>query len=112
MVEDICPLPGASQNCSLPLLLPMRFRWRMISSVVVLAPHREVAKALLATHKLLMYVDGVVEVELLATTHADKHMSTVLPNFALDRRWPRIKRLVTDITWVSPLFLLCFVPPH
>ena len=61
----------------------------MIFSMVILAPHGEVAKALhlvkLATHKLLVSVDAVVGVELLATTLADKHMATVLPNFVLVR---------------------------
>ena len=66
---------------------PLTFRLRMISSMVVLAPHGEVAKALpvvrLATHKLLVTVDAVVGLELLATTLADKHMATVMPNFVL-----------------------------
>ena len=95
---------------------PLTFRLRMISSMVVLAPHGEVAKALpvvrLATHKLLVTVDAVVGLELLATTLADKHMATVLPNFVLVRRWQRLESLVTDITGVNPLSLLCFVPPH
>ena len=53
--------------------------------MVVLALHREVAKALhvvrLATHKLLVSLYAVVGVELLAKTLAAKHMVTVLPNF-------------------------------
>ena len=52
-----------------------------------LARHGEVAKALpvvrLSTQKLLVSVDAVVGVELLATTHADKHMANVLPNYVL-----------------------------
>ena len=40
----------------------------------------------LATHKLLVSVDAVVGLELLATTFADKHMATVLPNYVLVRR--------------------------
>ena len=48
----------------------------MISSMVVLAPHREVAKTLpavrLATHKLIVSVDAVVGVKLLATTLAGR----------------------------------------
>ena len=95
---------------------PLTFRLRMISSMVVLAPHGEVAKALpvvrLATHKLLVTVDAVVGLELLATTLADKHMATVLPNFVLVRRWQRLEILVTDITRMNPLSLLCFVHPH
>ena len=59
-----------------------------------------------------MTVDAVVGLELLATTLADKHMATVLPNFVLVRRWQRLESLVTDITGVNPLSLLCFVPPH
>ena len=43
---------------------PYRFRLRMISSMVVLAPHGEVAKTLpvarLATHKLIVSVDVVI----------------------------------------------------
>ena len=53
---------------------PHTFRLRMISSMVVLALHGEVTKALfvvrLATHKLIESVDAVVKVELLATTLA------------------------------------------
>ena len=45
------------------------FRLRMISSMVVLAPHGEVANTLpvvrLAAHKLIVSVDAVVGVELL-----------------------------------------------
>ena len=62
---------------------PLMFRLRIISSMVVLAPHGEVAKAhpvvSLATHKLLVSVHAVVGLELLATTLADKHMAIVLP---------------------------------
>ena len=53
--------------------------------MVVLAPHGEVAKALigvrLATHKA--FCDGL---ELLATTLAGKYMTTLLPKFKLVRR--------------------------
>ena len=74
---------------------PHTIRLRMISSMVVLAPHGEVAKTLpvvrLATHKLIESVDAVVGVELLATT---------------------VESFVTYITGVNPLSLLCFVPPH
>ena len=95
---------------------PHMFRLRMISSMVVLAPHGEVAKTLpmvrLATHKIIVYVDAVVGVELLATTLAGKHMATVLPKFVLVRRWQSLERLVTHITGVNPISLLCFVPPH
>ena len=92
------------------------FRLRMISSMVVLAPHGEVAKPLpvvrLATHKLIVSVDAVVRVKILATTLAGKHMATVLPNFVLARHLQRLGSFVTDITGVNPLSLLCFVPPH
>ena len=85
-------------------------------SLVVLAPHGEVAKALpvvrLAIHKLLVSVDAVFRVERLATTHAVKDMATVLPNFVLVRHWQRLDSLVPDITGVNPLSFLCFVPPH
>ena len=81
-----------------------------------LAPHGEVAKALpvvrLATKKLLVSVDAVVGLELLATTLADKHMATVLPNCLLVRRLQRLESLVTDITGVNPVSLVCFVPRH
>ena len=40
----------------------------------------------LATHKLLVIVDAVVCLELLATALANKHLTTVLPNFVLVRR--------------------------
>ena len=94
----------------------LTLRLRMISSLVVLAPHGEGAKALpvvrLATHKFHVSVDAVVQVELLDTTFADKHMATVLPNFVLVRCWQRLESLVTDITVVNTLSLLCFVPPH
>ena len=86
------------------------FRLRMISSMVVLAPYEEVAKALpvvrLATHKLLVTVDAVVGLELLDTTLANKHMATVLANFVMDLRWQRLESLVTDITGVNPLSVL------
>ena len=62
----------------------------MISSMVVLTPHGQVAKALpvvsLTTHKLLVSDDDVVGVLLFTTTLADKHMSTVLQKFVLVRR--------------------------
>ena len=52
-----------------------------------LAPHGQVTKALLEvkleTIKLLLFVDAVVGLKLLATTLADKHMATVLPNYVL-----------------------------
>ena len=55
--------------------------------MVVLSPHREVAKTLhmvrLATHKIIVSVDSVVGVELLATTLAGQHIANVLPNFVL-----------------------------
>ena len=84
--------------------------------MVVLPPHREVAKTLpvvrLATHKLIVSVDVVVGVELLATTLAGKHIATVLPNCVLARHLQRLESFATDITGVNPLYPLCFVPPH
>ena len=95
---------------------PHRFRLRMISSMVVLAPHGEVAKTLpvvrLVTHKLIVSVDTVVGVEFLATTLAGKHMTTVLPNFVLARHLQRLENFVTDITEVNPLSLMLCPPPH
>ena len=70
--------------------------------MVVLGPHGEVVKALslesLATHELLVSVDAVVGLKLLATTLADTHMATALPNFVLVMRWQRLECLVTDFT--------------
>ena len=66
----------------------------------------------LATKKLFVSVDDVVGLELLAKTLADKHLATVLPNFVLVRRSQRLEILVTDITGVNPLSLMCFVLPH
>ena len=81
-----------------------------------LAPHGEVTKTLpvvrFATKKLLVSVDAVVDLELLATTLADKHMATVLPNCVLVRCSQRLESLVTDITGVISLSLMCFVLPH
>ena len=88
----------------------------MISSVVVLAPHGEMAKTLrvvrLVTYKLIVSIDAVVGVELLATTLASKHTATLLPNFVLPRNLQRLESFVTDITGVNLLSLFCFVPPH
>ena len=95
---------------------PHMFTLRMISSMVVLAPHGEVAKTLpvlrLAIHKLIVSVDDVVGVELLATTLAGKQMAPVLPHFVLARHLQRLEIFVTYITGVNPLSLLTFVPPH
>ena len=46
-----------------------------------------------ACNKLLLSVDAVVGQELLATTLADKHMATVLPNCVLVRRCKALKVL-------------------
>ena len=73
------------------MLEDVTFRLMMISLIVVLAPHGEVAKAVpvarLATHKLLVSLDAIVCLELLATTHAVRHMANLLPNLVLFRRW-------------------------
>ena len=95
---------------------PDTFRLRMISSIVVFAPHGEVAKTLpvvrLFTHKLIMSVDAVVGVELFATSLAGKHMATVLPKWVLASHLQILKSSVTNIKGVNPLSFLCFVPPH
>ena len=52
--------------------------------------------------KHLVSVGDTVVVELLARTHADKHMANVLPNHM---RWQSIEILVTDITEVNPASL-------
>ena len=79
----------------------------MISSLVVLAPHGEVAKTLpvvrLATHNLIRSVDVVVGVELLVTTLAGKHMATVLPNLVLATHLQSPESFVTDITGMNLL---------
>ena len=83
--------------------------------MVLITPHREVEKALrvvrLATHKLLMFVDAVVGVELLASILPTKQMATVLPNNVLVRRCPRLQTLVKDTTGMNFFSMLCFVPP-
>ena len=66
----------------------------------------------LAKHKIIVSVDAVVECNLLATTLAGKHMTTVLPNFVMARHLQRLESFVKDITGVNPLSLLCFVPSH
>ena len=80
-----------------------------------LALHGEVAKALpvvrLATKKLLVSVDAFVGLELLATTFADKHMATVLPNYVLVRRLQRLESLFTYITGVNPFHMLLKADP-
>ena len=95
---------------------PHMFRLRMITSMVVLAPLREEAKTLpmvrLATHKPIVSVDAVVEVELLATILAGKHIATVLPNFVLAKNLQRLESFVTAITGVNPLSLSCALSPH
>ena len=92
------------------------FRLRTISSMVVLAPHREVAKTLplvrLATHKLIVSIDVVVGVELLATTLAGKHIASVLPNFVLARHLQRLE-IFSQTLHGCTLSLTCAVsPPH
>ena len=72
----------------------LTFILRIISSMVVIASHGKVVKVFpvvrLVTHKLLVFVEAVVDLELLATTIADKHMATVLPTCVLVRRWQNI----------------------
>ena len=41
LVEDICPLPEVGYNPTLSLPLPITFRLRIISSMVVIAPQGE-----------------------------------------------------------------------
>ena len=98
------------QNRPLPLLFPSHVQIEEISSMVVIAPHGEVAKTLpvvrLATHKLIVSVDTVVGVELLARTLAGKHMATVVPNCVLARHLKRLESFVTDNTRVNPLSLV------
>ena len=76
-----------------------------------LAPHGEVAKVLpvvrLDAKKFFLSFDAVVGLELLATTLADKHMATVLPNYVLVRHSQRLESFVTYITGVNHLSILC-----
>ena len=58
--------------------------------------------------QLLGSVDAVVGLELVATTIADKHMATVLPNYVLIRR---LQSLFTHITGVNPLHMLLKTDP-
>ena len=64
-----------------------------------LALHGKVAKALPVvrpeTKRLLLSVVNVVGLGLLATTLADKHMATVLPNRVLLRRFKILESLIT-----------------
>ena len=82
--------------------------------MVVLSPYGEVAKTLLvvrlATHKLIVSVDAVFEVELVATNLAGKHMAHVLPNSVLARHLQSLESFVTDITEVNPLSLVLSPP--
>ena len=50
--------------------------------------------------------------ELLVTNLADKHIAIVLPNNVHVRCSQRLESLVTYITGVNPLFLVCFVPKN
>ena len=86
MIEDVCPLPGTGQNRPFPLLPTCP---TVAKSLPVLR---------LETKKLLLSVDDVVGPELLATTIANKHLATVLPNYVLARRLQRLESLVTYIT--------------
>ena len=52
----------------------------------------------LDTKRLLLCVDAVAGLELLATSLADKHRATMLPNYVLLRRFQRLESLVTNIT--------------
>ena len=75
---------------------PNMFILRMISSLVVLAPHGEVETLhvlRLATNKLIVSADAVVGVKLCATTLAGKHMATVLQNLVLARHFKDLKSL-------------------
>ena len=102
LVEDVCPLPGAGQIHTFPLLPP--------------APHAKVARSppvvRLATKKLVIYVDAVVGLKLLAATLVDKHIANLLPKYVLVRRLQRLESLITYITGVTAPSLVCFVPPH
>ena len=61
--------------------------------------------------ELLWSVVAVVGLKLLATTFADKHCATVLPNYVLVRPLLRLKSLFTYITGVNPLCMLLKADP-
>ena len=75
-----------------------------------LAPHVKVAKGFLvvcfATKKLLVSVNPVVDLKLLATTLAEKHMATVLSDCVLVRHTQRLESL----TGANPLFIVVWSP--
>ena len=62
--------------------------------------------------KVFVSVDAVVGLELLATTLADKRSATLLPTCLLVRCLQSFESLVTDITRVNSLSLLCALFPH
>ena len=67
----------------------------------------------LATQKLIVAVDVVVEVELLATTLTRKHIASVLPNFVLPRQLQRPESFFSLTLQGCTLSLSCAVsPPH
>ena len=109
-VEDVCPHPGDGQNRSLLLLLPSHVQIEDDLLNGGPCPSQRSGKTLplvrLAPHKLIVSLDAVVRVEVLATTLADKHIATVLPNFVLAKHLQRHESFVTDITGVNPLSLL------
>ena len=95
-----------------PSCSSLTFILRMISLMVVLAPHEEVAKAppvpRLATHKLFVSVDRVVGLEHLAThlqTNTRQLCYQILCRLGV-RRWQRLKS-----EGENALSLLCCVPP-
>ena len=112
---DVCPLSGAGQYRSLPFLLPPTFGLRMISSMVVLAPHGEVAKTLpvvrLATHKLIVSVYAVVGVELLATTLGGKTHGDRAAKFCADQEFAETWKLCHRHYRGGPSLSIVFCPP-
>ena len=94
---------------------PHTFRLRMISSMVVLAPHGYVAKTLLvvrlATHKLIVSVDAVVGVEFLATTLAENTWPLCCHNLCWLGVGKDLKALSQTLQgWT--LSLSCDLSPH
>ena len=82
-VKDVCLIPGSGQNRPFSFLLPPIVQIEEYILKSGFSPHGEVAKAFLVvrlvTCELFMTIDAVVGIQLLATTLADKHMTTVLP---------------------------------
>ena len=98
LVKDSSFLPEAGQNHHRSFLLPITFRLKTISLVVVLAPQGETS-----------CVCGWQCWCGTACHNPGKRMANVLPNHMLVMHWQRLKILVAYITEVNPVSL-CLSP--